>query len=219
MHAPQHHFPQNHKCFSGMRGDSRLRQPEDRGGARCAAVDNAALAAVGALGWRRGVAHHRATTRRGGWHVCLVFLASHICRLARDVCVFFNNQERVRAASRVRALVCRGCPAGTHWGDDPSSQDDGSSQRQLVRARCASLLVVCLCVALRTRVRLSGIGIGSSCFPDKLEVLRQTCYKTSFFREEDNSKTPTVGSVWPDFSTCQQMLKTLPRNRTLLGFF
>ena len=35
----------------------------------------------------------------------------------------------------------RGCPAGKHWGDDPSSQDDGSSERQLVRASCALVVV------------------------------------------------------------------------------
>ena len=43
----------------------------------------------------------------------------------------------------------RGCPAGTHWGDDPCSQDDASSERQCVFVSCALVVVVCLCVVLR----------------------------------------------------------------------
>ena len=43
-------------------------------------------------------------------------------------------------------------PAGTHWGDDPSSQDGGSSERQLVRVSCPLVVVVCLCVVLHAHV-------------------------------------------------------------------
>ena len=46
--------------------------------------------------------------------------------------------------------VFRGCPARY----DPSSQDDGSSQRQLVRVSCASVVVVCLCVLRVTCTRV-----------------------------------------------------------------
>ena len=46
--------------------------------------------------------------------------------------------------TRERAPVYRACPAGTHWGDNPSSQDDGSSSRQLVRVSCALVMVVCV---------------------------------------------------------------------------
>ena len=41
---------------------------------------------------------------------------------------------------------------GTHSGVDPSSQDDGSSKRQLVRVSCALVVVVCLYVVLRADV-------------------------------------------------------------------
>ena len=37
----------------------------------------------------------------------------------------------------VTAPVYRGCPAGTHWGDDSSRQDDEPSERQL----CAVLVL------------------------------------------------------------------------------
>ena len=94
-HKP--HFPQDPKCFQafsqqhgairrgafrhGAHGDGRLRQQEDRGGAWCAGVDNAALAAEAALGRRHGVARHRATAWCGGWcvrHVLLTCLVSHL---------------------------------------------------------------------------------------------------------------------------------------------
>ena len=43
--------------------------------------------------------------------------------------------------TRVRVSVYRGCPAGTHWGDDPSRQDDEPPKRQLLRVSCGCVLV------------------------------------------------------------------------------
>ena len=96
VRAPQHHFPQNHESVQAFSQHGAIRrgafrhgahgpspwQPEDRGSAWCAAVDNAALAAEAALGWRHGVAQHRATTRRGGRPVCLVFFACFVSHLS-----------------------------------------------------------------------------------------------------------------------------------------
>ena len=75
-----HAFSQQHGAIRrgalrhGAHGHARLRQQEDRGGAWCVGVDNAALAAEAALGWRRGVAQQLATTWCGGWCVRHVFL-------------------------------------------------------------------------------------------------------------------------------------------------
>ena len=52
-----------------------------------------------------------------------------------------------RTGPSVPGVSCR-----DHWGDDPSSQDDGSSERHLVRVSCALVVVVCLCVVLRAHV-------------------------------------------------------------------
>ena len=53
-------------------------------------------------------------------------------------------------------------------GDDFSSEDDGSSERQLVRVSCALVVVVCLCVALRAHICLTRLGIGLCHFPTSL---------------------------------------------------
>ena len=58
--------------------NNMVRQQEDRGGAWCAGVDNAALAAEAAFGCRRGVAQCSATTWCGGWCVRHVFVACFV---------------------------------------------------------------------------------------------------------------------------------------------
>ena len=66
--TPTHMTDSTHISFKSQVFSSLLKQ-EDRGGAWCAGVDNAALAAEAALGRRHGVAQHRATAWCGGWCV------------------------------------------------------------------------------------------------------------------------------------------------------
>ena len=63
-------------------------QQEDRDHAGLAAVDDEAVVAEAALGWRDGAAQRWVTMRRGGSFVsCFLLLSSHISPIVRDLCV------------------------------------------------------------------------------------------------------------------------------------
>ena len=133
-----------------------------------------------------------------------------VCRCAGTLGVVLCGRVKSHPRpTRVRAPVFRGCPAATHWGDDPPSQVDGSSWRQLVRVSCPLVVVVCLCVALHAHVRLSGMGT-RSCHPTMPCPVSASCsyIRGSVFLLASHSGGATAFTItiffispWPCIST------------------